>query len=223
MTESAPLWRPSAQTVADSNLTAFARHVESAGDVMLPDYWALLDWSRANQESFFQSVWDFGGIVSETRGKRALIDGDKMPGAKWFPDARLNFAENLLRNRGDGEAMVFNGEGMVSRRLSFDEVYDQVSLLVQILEILGVGEGDRVCGYLPNMPETVIAMAANLMGSLDPSKVLRINTDHYFEHMTMDTMIGRAAHVSLLDSHGFILLLFFSLPSSISTLLQPSS
>ena len=160
MTESAPLWTPSAQTVADSNLTAFARHVESAGDVMLPDYWALLDWSRANQESFFQSVWDFGGIVAETRGKRALIDADKMPGAQWFPDARLNFAENLLRRCDDGPALIFQGERGDRRMLSFAELYDQVSQLALALRADGVVAGDRVVGFMPNLPETVVAMLA---------------------------------------------------------------
>jgi acetoacetyl-CoA synthetase len=89
-----------------------------------------------------------------------LVDGDKMPGAKWYPDVRLNFAENLLRRRDGGEAMVFQGEDKVTRRLSFNDVYDQVSLYAQMLKGMGVGVGDRVAGYLPNMPETVIAMLA---------------------------------------------------------------
>lgn len=162
-----PLWQPSQAQVDGAEMTRFRKRVEADWGVELSDSRALWEFSVTELEKFWTSVWDDAGIIAETRGERVLVDGDKMPGAKWFPDARLNFAENLLRNRGDGEAMVFNGEGKVSRRLSFDEVYDQVSLLVQILEKLGVSEGDRVCGYLPNMPETVIAMAAaNALGAV---------------------------------------------------------
>ncbi len=90
-----------------------------------------------------------------------------MPGAKWFPDARLSFAENCLRRRDDGEAMVFIGEQQVVRRLSFKDVYDQVSVTQQLLRDLGVGKGDRVAGYLPNMPETIICMlAVNSLGAV---------------------------------------------------------
>ena len=160
MTETTPLWTPSPQTVADSNLTAFARHVEDAWDVTLPDYWALLDWSRANQEAFFESVWDFGGIVAETRGQQTLINANKMPGAQWFPDARLNFAENLLRRRDETPALIFQGERGDHRVLSFATLYNRVSQLAQALRADGVGPGDRVVGFMPNLPETVVAMLA---------------------------------------------------------------
>jgi acetoacetyl-CoA synthetase len=160
MTETAPLWTPSPQTVADSNLTAFARHVEGAWDVTLPDYWALLDWSRTNQEAFFESVWDFGGIIAESRGQRTLIDADQMPGAQWFPDARLNFAENLLRRRDDTPALIFQSERGDRRVLSFADLYTRVSQLAQALRADGVGPGDRVVGFMPNLPETVVAMLA---------------------------------------------------------------
>lgn len=164
---STPLWQPSQAQIDGSEMTRFRKKVEADWGVELPNSRALWKFSVSELEKFWTSVWDDAGVIAETRGERVLADGDKMPGAKWFPDARLNFAENLLRNRGDGEAMVFNGEGKVSRRLSFDEVSNQVSILVQILEKLGVGEGDRVCGYLPNMPETVIAMAAtNALGAV---------------------------------------------------------
>jgi acetoacetyl-CoA synthetase len=160
MTETMPLWTPSPQTVADSNLTAFARQVEREWDVALPDYWALLDWSRANQEAFFQSVWDFGGVIAETRGDRVLIDADKMPGAQWFPDAKLNFAENLLRRRDDAPALIFQGEQGDRRVLSFADLYSRVSQLAQALRADGVVAGDRVVGFMPNMPETIVAMLA---------------------------------------------------------------
>ncbi len=165
-TETAPLWTPSERTIADSNLTAFARQVEQDWHASLPDYWALLDWSRANQAAFFQSVWDFGGIVAATRGEHALIDADKMPGAQWFPDARLNFAENLLRRRDNAPALIFQGEQGDRRELSFADLYAAVSQLAQALRAEGVRAGDRVVGFMPNSPETIIAMlAATSMGA----------------------------------------------------------
>jgi len=172
---STPLWQPSQAQIDGAEMTRFRKRVETDWGVELPDSRALWKFSVTELEKFWTSVWEDAGIIAETRGERVLADGDKMPGAKWFPDARLSFAENLLRHRGDGEAMVFNGEVRVSRRLSFDDVYDQVSVMVQILEAFGVGEGDRVCGYLPNMPETVIAMAANSFFIVSSSTVRRSN------------------------------------------------
>ena len=101
------------------------------------------------------------------KGERLLVDGDRMPGARFFPDARLNFAENLLRGSGQGDAVVFNGEGRVSRRLSWDELRAEVSRAQQALRALGVEKGDRVAAMLPNMPEAVIGMlAATSLGAV---------------------------------------------------------
>ena len=164
---STPLWQPSPAQIDAAHMTTFRKRVEADWNVSLPDTKALWQFSVTEIEKFWTSVWDDAGVIAETRGERVIDDAYKMPGAKWFPDARLNFAENLLRHRGDAEALVFNGENKVSRRISFDQMYDQVSVMAQMLERLGVGAGDRVCGYLPNMPETVIAMlAANALGAV---------------------------------------------------------
>ncbi len=167
----APLWQPSPERIAEANLTSFATQVERDWGVKLDGYDALYDWSIEEMEKFWTSVWDFCGVIAETRGSRVLIDGDKMPGASFFPDARLSFAENLLRRRDEadapGDAMVFWGENRVRRRLTYAQVYDQVSRLAQALEAAGVGEGDRVAGFLPNLPETVIGiLAANAIGAI---------------------------------------------------------
>ena len=159
-TEPRPLWQPSAATINEARITEFKHKVEADWGVSLTDTRALWQFSVTELEKFWDSVWDYAEIIAETKGDRVLVDGDKMPGAKWYPDARLNFAENLLRRRDGGEAMVFQGEDKVTRRLSFNDVYDQVSLYAQMLKGMGVGVGDRVAGYLPNMPETVIAMLA---------------------------------------------------------------
>jgi len=141
-------------------MTAFMRFVHSRYCVRVDDYDGLYQWSIANLESFWTCVWDFSHIVSESHGERVLVDGDKMPGAKFFPDAKLNFAQNLLKHRDDVEALVFRGEHKAARRLTRNQLYDEVSRLAQALRHAGVQPGDRVAAYLPNMPETVIAMLA---------------------------------------------------------------
>jgi acetoacetyl-CoA synthetase len=122
-------------------------------------YDELHAWSIEKPEEFWNLVWDFGAV----RGSRAgpvLVDGTRMPGAQWFPQARLNFAHNLLRRRDDGEAIVFWGEDRVKRRLTNRNLYDLVSRMAQALADAGVGKGDRVAGYLPNVPEATAAMLA---------------------------------------------------------------
>lgn len=157
-----PLWMPSPDRVAATAMDTFRKDMARNHGVDLPDYAALHRWSIDNPEAFWTAIWDMGGVVAETRGNRVLVDGDRMPGAKFFPDARLNFAENLLRRRDDGEAIIFRGEDKVERRLSWAELYDRVARTARALSDLGVKPGDRVAGYLPNMPEAVIAMLATV-------------------------------------------------------------
>jgi acetoacetyl-CoA synthetase len=156
-----PLWKPSAERVASANMTRFMRACGAK------DYAALYAWSIAEPVKFWQQVWTFCDVIGEQGAPPFLVDGDQMPGAQFFPQARLNLAENLLRRRDDGDAIVFWGEDKVKRRLSFKQLYDQVSQCAQAFKALGVVEGDRVAGYLPNMPETVIAMlAATSLGAI---------------------------------------------------------
>jgi acetoacetyl-CoA synthetase len=162
-----PLWQPTQDQIDGARMTEIRHHIEKQWSVELKDSSELWNFSVTELEKFWTSGWDYSDIIAETRGARILADGNKMPGAKWFPDARLNFAENLLKRRDDGEAMVFNGENKIIRRLTFKEVFEQVSVTTQILANLGVAEGDRVAGYLPNMPETIIAMmATNALGAV---------------------------------------------------------
>jgi len=158
MTE--PLWRPSPQRVASSNLERFADYVRDRHGVDAPDYASLHLWSVTNRAEFWDSVWEFCQVIARRKGDSVLEDGERMPGARWFPEARLNFAENLLGRRDDGVALIFYGEDRVRRSVSFSELYDGVSRLAQALEAAGIGSGDRVAGYLPNMPEAIIAMLA---------------------------------------------------------------
>ncbi|MBT5413367.1 MAG: acetoacetate--CoA ligase [Rhodospirillaceae bacterium] len=155
-----PLWEPSAVRIESANITAFARSLGEEWGVRLDGYDALWRFSVEEKEKFWRTVWREGGVIAETQGEIVIADPDKLPGAQFFPDARLNFAQNLLRRRDDATAIVFRGEDKVNRRLSYAELYDMVSRLATVLRAAGVGPGDRVAGYLPNMPETIMAMLA---------------------------------------------------------------
>ncbi len=164
---SQPLWTPSATRIAKSNITSFAKALELEHGVSLPDYAALHDFSINEMEKFWSSFWEFADIKAQTRGEEVLIDADKMPGAQFFPGAKLNFAENLLTKRDNNTAIVFWAEDKVKRRLTWKELYDGVSRLSQALRDLGVKPGDRIAGFVPNMPETVMAMlAATAIGAI---------------------------------------------------------
>ena len=154
-----PLWSPSEERVAASNLTAFRAAANARFGLRLADYAELYNWSVAAKEDFWRFLWDWAGLKGDLGGV-ALVDGDRMPGARWFPEARLNYAENLLANAPEGEAVVFWAEDKVKRRWSGAELKDHVSRLQQALRAAGVGKGDRVAAVMPNMPETLAAMLA---------------------------------------------------------------
>ena len=159
MTIEQALWTPSPARIANANVTAFQTAAQDRWGVALPDYDALYAWSVDQPEQFWASVWEDGEVIG-TRGERVLVDSDKMPGARWFPDARLNFAQNLLRSRGASDAVVFWGEDRVNTGLSHDELYRIVAHFAAALRAQGVVAGDRVAAYMPNMPETLVAMLA---------------------------------------------------------------
>ena len=154
-----PLWQPSASQIAAAGMTAFREQANARWDLAMEDYDQLHAWSVSAPTQFWRSIWAFGEVIGDA-GEVVLRDGDKMPGAQWFPDARLNFAENLLRRRDADDAIVFWGEDQVKQRLSHAELYREVARLAAALRELGVVQGDRVAAYMPNMPQTVIAMLA---------------------------------------------------------------
>jgi acetoacetyl-CoA synthetase len=169
-----PIWAPSAERVGRANMTAFLQWVRQrrpAGAEAVSDFSALYRWSVERPESFWPEVWRFCGVVADERpGKDpwddVVLGLDRMGppdpelGPRWFGGARLNFAENLLRYRDEREALVFWNERGRGRTLTYRELADQVGMVAAALERQGIGPGDRVAGFLPNLPEAVIAMLA---------------------------------------------------------------
>ncbi|MBV8047274.1 MAG: acetoacetate--CoA ligase [Paludibacterium sp.] len=154
-----PLWQPSAARLAGTHLTAFTRLAETRLNRRFPDYEALWRYSVDQPGAFWSLVWDYCGVIG-VKGDVTLAHGDSMQAARFFPHARLNYAENLLRRRDDAPAVMFWGEDKVQRQWSWRALYDIVARLQQALRAEGVKPGDRVAGWLPNLPETLAAMLA---------------------------------------------------------------
>ncbi|WP_407673222.1 acetoacetate--CoA ligase [Ochrobactrum chromiisoli] len=161
-----PLWQPDANRIATSPLEHFRVQAEGRAGRKLATYTDLHRWSVEDRAAFWSLIWDFCNVIGE-RGQTALVDNGHMREAKFFPDAKLNFAENLLRHNGAGEAIIFRGEDKVERRLTWDDLHALVSKLQQLMLAEGVKPGDRVAGMMPNMPEAVALMlAASSIGAV---------------------------------------------------------
>jgi acetoacetyl-CoA synthetase len=165
---SSPLWRPSQDRIARSALTAFSAFVkERFPEVEESTYEALHHWSITATDDFWRCIWDHCEVIASESSDVVVRDVDKMPGASWFPGARLNFAENLLRRRGDATALISLLENGTRTETSFDELYAQVAAIAAALKARGVEPGDRVAGFMPNVTETVVAMlAATSLGAV---------------------------------------------------------
>ena len=155
-----PLWRPTSEQIAGSNMTAFARDAALRWGRVFDDYTALHQWSVSEPGEFWASVWKMAGVIASGKIDPVVENPKRLPGARWFPNVRLNFARNLLRRRDDAPALIFRSEAKIKRTLSYAELYRQVAGLAGTLRQAGIGPGDRVCGFMPNMPETVSAMLA---------------------------------------------------------------
>jgi acetoacetyl-CoA synthetase len=142
--------------VATANMTAFQRAVEARWDIPCPDYRSLYDFSIRCPDAFWRSVWEFAEVRGAP-GEQTVADAGRMPGARFFPDARLNFAENLLRRSDSAPAVLFNGESRVRRSLSWSDLRTQAGRFARGLKREGIGPGDRVAAFVPNLPEAVIA------------------------------------------------------------------
>ena len=159
-----PLWTPDEERKAQTNMTRFIAFVNEKHGLEIGSYSQLHDWSVESMADFWAAMWEFGEIkasqsYSEVVDEAALLTGEFI-GVKWFPGARLNFAENLLRYRDDRLAFIFRGESQKSATMTYKELYDQVARLAKSLREIGVAPGDRVAAYMPNLIETAIAMLA---------------------------------------------------------------
>ncbi|MCB2108429.1 MAG: AMP-binding protein, partial [Rhodobacteraceae bacterium] len=154
------LWRPAPEAAAATNMAKLMADLAREYRVTFADYAAFHAWTIAEPEKFWLHVWDACAVRGES-GDIVVEDDTKMPGARWFPEASLNYAENLLRPRPpDAEVIVFRGENGRRRALTYKKLYEAVSRMAQALERMGVRAGDKVAAYMPNCPETVIAMLA---------------------------------------------------------------
>lgn len=161
------LWEPSAERVAGANMTRFTTFAGGRCGRTFESYADLHRWSVDDIPGFWAAAWDFLGIRASVPYTAVIDDLSRFPGAHWFPGARLNFAENLLRYRDDRVAFIFVGETDAPRRMTYAELYRTVARVAGALRAAGVKPGDRVAGYLPNLIETAVAMlAATAVGAV---------------------------------------------------------
>src|SRR5512141_123211 len=153
-----PLWEPSDERKKQANITRFIDVVNDRFGLGIKTYDELWNWSVRDIPAFWATLWDFADIRASHGYTQVVDDLNKMPGARWFSGAQLNFAENLLRYRDQQKALIFRGETQKSASVTYAELYDTVARLAQSLRDVGVTPGDRVVGYMPNLIETAAAM-----------------------------------------------------------------
>jgi acetoacetyl-CoA synthetase len=210
-----PLWTPSEERIQQANITRFIEVVNARQNLDLGSYSDLYQWSVENILDFWVAVWDFAEIKASKHYDQIVEDLTKFPGTKWFPGTRLNFAENLLRYRDDQLAFIFKGESEISKHMTYAELYDSVARLAHSLRETGIGVGDRVVGYMPNLMETAIGMLAatslgatwsscatdigpaaaiERLGQIEP-KALITADGYFYKGKSFDTL-GHAAEVA---------------------------
>jgi acetoacetyl-CoA synthetase len=155
-----PLWQPTKQQIEGSNLHKFMDQVNHSYGMTISNYDELYEWSVKDLENFWQATWDFCDVLAHAQATTVLQNHENMEQSRFYPQARLNYAENLLRQTGEQDAIVFWGESKVKQRLSHDQLRRKVAQMASALRAEGVKPGDRVAGFVPNSPEAVIAMLA---------------------------------------------------------------
>ena len=154
------LWQPNSKKAAASQMQEFLEIISKKHQLKSKDYSSLHQWSVENPDQFWGEFWDYSNIKFSKGFTSVVDDFEKMPGAKWFEGARLNYAENLLQRRDDKTAIIFRGEAEVKREISYKELYEYIRKVAAGLKKLGLKKDDRVAGFMPNVPETIIAMLA---------------------------------------------------------------
>ena len=154
------LWKPSKDQINSSQLEAFRLQVNSRFNLKIENYSELHSWSISNINDFWKAIWEFMAIKCSSNYNQVVDDENKMPGAKWFDGLLFNFAENILRIKSDKAAIIFQSENADSKIISYNELYDEVEKVASTLRKMGIKNGDRIVGIMPNLAETVIAMLA---------------------------------------------------------------
>jgi len=161
------LWQPPDERIRNTNMHHFMQYVNARHGKNFRSYEDLYNWSIADSPAFWQTLWHYGEVIHSRSYNKVVDDPNKMPGARWFEGARLNFAENLLRYRDDRIALSFKGETRPTLSITYGELYQQVARLAQSLRNMGIQAGDRIAAFMPNMIETVVAMlAATSIGAI---------------------------------------------------------
>jgi len=161
------LWQPSAERIRNTNIYHFMNYVNSRHGKSFANYEDLYKWSIEESPAFWATLWDYAEVIHSRSHEQVVDDINKMPGARWFEGARLNFAENLLRYRDHRIALSFKGETRPTLSITYSELYRQVARLAKSLRDMGIQPGDRIAGFMPNMIETVVAMlAATSIGAI---------------------------------------------------------
>ena len=155
-----PLWTPTQHQIENTNLWRFINKINAQYKTQFTSYDQLYEWSIRHISDFWSSFWDFSGLIASNKGDIILSDSLLMENTRFFPEATLNYAENLLKNRTEMQAILFWGEDKVKRSLDFNELKKQVAAVQSALKKWGIKKGDRVAGFMPNMPETIVAMLA---------------------------------------------------------------
>lgn len=229
-----PLWEPSEQRVRDSNMYRFMQDVNRRYGKHFTGYDELYAWSVDNIEAFWAEMWRFAGIISSQDYDAVVDDLSRFPGADWFPGSRLNFAENLLRFRDGQTALIFRGEDKVRRSLTYQELYAATAKLAFAMHQVGVTAGDRVVGFMPNMPESIIAMLAatsigacwsscspdfgfkgvlDRFGQIKP-KVLFTADGYFFKGKTIDSLARVAQIASAIPSIEKVIVVPYTRPGA---------
>jgi len=207
-----PIWKPDDIKIRQTELWRFMSYVNSQYSLSINEYQQLHQWSVSHIPEFWQSIWEYFEVIHSTPYSEVLRIGNHMTETQWFLNSRLNFAENILRyctpKNANTIAISFHGEDKVKRDLSYGELYRQVAATAKYLRSLGVEKGDRVAGFMPNMPETIIAMLAtssigaiwsscspdfgyqgvmDRFGQIKP-KVLFAADGYYFKGKTIDSL-----------------------------------
>lgn len=155
-----PIWKPTPDAIERSQMMAFLKFINQTHHLHLQNYAELYAWSIQHSTFFWAAIWNFNQVIASNPWDEILLCSDQMPGAKWFVGSKLNFAENLLRYRDSKPALIFYNEQGERRIYSYEQLHAETQQLAAAMRAVGITPHDTVVGFMPNMPETIIAMLA---------------------------------------------------------------